>query len=175
MNAPGRRGPSQSQHENAAPSPGPEAAEVRAVAAYLRWLSNGVSKEETRAFRGQGIPAAKLLPLTQLDPKRGKRLYLAKCLTCHGIDGQGVRMGDLKPGPLWGPRSWNDGAGAARTWTLAGLFRHSMPYTAPGSLTDEEAQQIASFITAQPRPAFSGKDRDFRVEPLPPDAVYYQR
>jgi thiosulfate dehydrogenase len=85
-----------------------------------------------------------------------------------------VRIGDLRPGPLWGPRSWNDGAGAARTHTLASYLRHAMPYTAPGSLSDEEAQLIAAYIESQPRPAFDAKDRDFLVEPMPPDAVYYR-
>jgi thiosulfate dehydrogenase len=132
-----------------------------------------VSKEETKAWRGQGI--AKSIPLDQLDPKRGQRLYLAKCLTCHGRDGQGVLIGGLKAGPLWGERSWNDGAGAARVYTLAAYLRHAMPYLAPGSLTDEEAQLIARYITSRPRPEFSAKARDFQVEPLPPDAVYYNR
>ena len=173
MNAPGRRGQSAANHENGTPDPGPDAPEVRALAAYLRWLSEGISREVTRAWRGKGI--AELVPLARLDPARGKQLFLLKCANCHGKSGQGLRVGNLRPGPLWGPRSWNDGAGAARTYTLAGLFRHSMPYSAPGSLTDEEAQQIASFITSQPRPAFPAKERDFRVEPLPPDAVYYRR
>ena len=54
-------------------------------------------------------------------------------------------------------------------------FAQSMPYTAPGSLTDEEAQQIAAYITSQPRPVFEAKTLDFLVEPRPPDAVYYNR
>jgi hypothetical protein len=41
-----------------------------------------------------------------------------------------------------GPSSWNDGAGAARVYTLAGIIRYTMPYLDPGSLTDEEAQQV---------------------------------
>jgi len=170
-----RRGDSAAGHENGTPEPGPEAAEVHAVASYLRWLSEGVSSADTRAWRGSGIPKAMLQPLDKLDPRRGRKLFLQKCVNCHGKDGQGVQVGELKPGPLWGPRSWNDGAGAARTYTLAGLFRHSMPYTAPGSLTDEEAQLIAAYLTSRPRPAFRAKQRDFRVEPLPPDAVYYRR
>jgi len=135
---------------------------VRALSAYLRWLSEGVSKEETKVWRGQGI--AKPIPLAQLDPAR---------VSCHGKDGQGVQIGALKPGPLWGARSWNDGAGAARVYTLAGYLRHSMPYLAPGSLTDEEAQLIARYITSKPRPEFGAKERDYLVEKLPPDAVYY--
>jgi thiosulfate dehydrogenase len=148
---------------------------VRDVAAYLTWLSEGVTQDQTREWRGHNIAPANLLPLAQLDPSRGRKLYLAKCLQCHGRSGQGVRIGDLKPGPLWGPRSWNDGAGAARTYTLAAYLRHAMPYLAPGSLSDEEAQLIAAYLTSQPRPAFPAKDHDFLVEKLPPDAVYYKR
>ena len=175
MNAPGRRGPSESEHENAAPEPAADAAEVRDLAAYLRWLSEGVTKEQTQAWRGRAIAAGKLLPMSRLDPRRGERIYRQKCVNCHASNGQGVRVGELKPGPLWGPRSWNDGAGAARTHTLAGYLRHAMPYTAPGSLTDEEAQQLAAYLTSMPRPVFPAKQRDFRKEPLPPDAVYYRR
>ena len=148
---------------------------MRALAAYLRWLSDGVSKEETKAWRDRGIAQENLIPPAKLDPARGKVLFRQKCAVCHGVSGQGLRIGDLRPGPLWGPRSWNDGAGAARTHTLAAYLRHAMPYTAPGSLSDEEAQLIASYLTSQPRPAFAAKDLDFAVEPLPPDAVYYPR
>ena len=129
--------------------------------------------QETQTWRGLGL--AKQIPIAELDPARGRRLYLQKCITCHGKNGQGLQVGELKPGPLWGPRSWNDGAGAARVYTLAGYLRHSMPYLAPGTLSDEEAQLIARYIDARPRPAFAAKQRDFLVEKLPPDAVYYQR
>ena len=141
------------------------------MAAYLRWLSEGVTKEETKAWRGLSLQ--KQIPLAQLDPARGKRLYREKCVTCHGKNGQGIQIGGLKPGPLWGARSWTDGAGAARVYTLAAYLRHSMPYLAPGSLTDEEAQLIAIYLDSKPRPQFAAKDRDYQVEKLPPDAVYY--
>ena len=72
-----------------------------------------------------------------------------------------------------GPRSWNDGAGAARVYTLAGMIRYSMPYLDPGNITDEDAQQVAAFIDSRPRPAFPFKEHDYRVEKLPADAVYY--
>jgi thiosulfate dehydrogenase len=98
---------------------------------------------------------------------------MERCTSCHGADGQGVAIGDKKAGPLWGPDSWNDGAGASRTYTLAGIIRYSMPYLDPGSLTDEEAQQVAAFITSKPRPSYPFKHRDYRTEKLPPDAVYY--
>jgi len=55
------------------------------------------------------------------------------------------------------------------------MIRYAMPYLDPGSLTDEEAQHLAAYINAKPRPVYPWKDTDYRVEPLPPDAVYYER
>ena len=100
---------------------------------------------------------------------------MERCTTCHGTDGQGVAVGDKKPGPLWGPDSWNDGAGAARIYTLAGIIRYAMPYLDPGSLTDEEAQHVAAFINSKPRPSYPFKHQDYRTEKLPVDSVYYAR
>jgi thiosulfate dehydrogenase len=153
----------------------PDDPEVLAVSAYLAWLSNGITVGQPPPWRGQNtIAKAALIPVNKLDPKRGEELFMDTCTNCHGRDGQGVQVGDMKPGPLWGPGSWNDGAGAARVYTLAGIIRYMMPYLAPGSLTDEEAQQIAAFITSQPRPSYPYKDQDYLVEPLPSDAVYYR-
>ena len=152
------------------------AKEVLAVSAYLTWLSQGFEVGRNPPWRGQNtIPASKLIPIAALEPAKGEAIYKERCITCHGIDGQGVAVGDKKPGPLWGPDSWNDGAGAARVYTLAGIIRYSMPYLDPGSTTDEEAQLLAAFINSRPRPAFPFKDKDYRTEKLPVDSVYYAR
>jgi len=174
LNATALRADASEEHENHKPHPDASAPEVRALTAYLRWLSEGVTVEETRAWRGWAIPPERLIPVGRLDPRRGRRLYREQCESCHGGDGQGVDLGGIKPGPLWGPRSYNDGAGAARIYTLAGYIRHAMPYTAPGSLTDEQAQQLAAYIDGKPRPVFPGKRFDYLVEKLPADAVYYK-
>ena len=154
----------------------PESREVLAIAAYLAWISRGYSMGVDLPWRGQNVIAKdKLIPITKLDTKLGEALFMEKCSSCHGQDGQGVAIGDKKAGPLWGPDSWNDGAGAARVYTLAGMIRYAMPYLNPGSLTDEEAQHIAAFINSKPRPAFPLKDNDYQTEKLPVDAVYYKR
>ena len=49
-----------------------------------------------------------------------------------------------------------------------------MPYLNPGSLTDEEAQQIAAFINSMPRPEYPLKHLDYRQGRTPTDAVYYK-
>lgn len=160
---------------NHVPGPDPRSGEVTALAAYIKWLSDGIRTGEKLLWRGQNVIQPEgLIPVGMLDPKRGRTLFEENCRTCHGDDGQGVQIGDMKAGPLWGPDSWNDGAGAARIYTLAGIIRYAMPYLNPGCLTDEEAQQIAAFINSMPRPAYPLKHSDYRKERIPPDAVYYR-
>jgi thiosulfate dehydrogenase len=159
---------------NTAELPTTSSREVLALSAYITWLSRDSAMSQSPSWRGQNaIPPEARIPIAALDRRRGEALFLEHCTNCHGEDGQGVAVGDKRPGPLWGPYSWNDGAGAARVYTLAGIIRHMMPYLNPGSLTDDEAQQIAAFITSKPRPSYPYKDEDYLLEPVPPDSVYY--
>ncbi len=156
--------------------PTPTSREVLAIAAYLNWISRGNPIAKSPSWRGKNtIPQASLIPVGKLEPAKGEAIFRERCVSCHGQDGQGVFVGDKRPGPLWGPNSWNDGAGAARVYTLAGIIRYSMPYLDPGNMTDEEAQQLAAFITSKPRPSYPFKDRDYLTDPLPIDAVYYPK
>ena len=162
--------------DDASAVPTPTSKEVLAVSAYLVWLSRGSVVGRNPAWRGQNtIAAAKLIPVEKLSSEKGKAIFMERCTNCHGTDGQGVAVGDKKPGPLWGTDSWNDGAGAARVYTLAGIIRFSMPYLDPGSLTDEDAQQLASFINSQPRPGYPYKARDYPDGQVPVDSVYYDQ
>ena len=156
--------------------PTPTSPEVLALSAYIAWLANGSTVGANPSWRGQNTIAAEaLIPVDKLDPGKGEAIFTERCTSCHGTDGQGVAVGDKRPGPLWGPDSWNDGAGAARIYTLAGIIRYTMPYLDPGSLTDEDAQQLAAFINAKPRPAYPFKHQDYLVEKVPVDSVYYPK
>ena len=149
--------------------------EVLAVTAYLTWLGRGYPAGTNPAWRNKNaIAADKLIPIAKLDPAAGETIYAERCTSCHGADGQGVQIGDKKAGPLWGDASWNDGAGASRVYTLAGIVRYTMPYLSPGSLTDEEAQQVARYITSKPRPFYPFKAKDYVGGKVPVDAVYYR-
>lgn len=156
--------------------PTPTSKEVLALGAYITWLSRDQPVGRNPNWRGQNaIPAAKLIPVDKLDARRGEAIYMERCTSCHGEDGQGKPIGDKKAGPLWGPNSWNDGAGASRVYTLAGIIRYTMPYLDPGSLSDEEAQHVARFITSQPRPPYPFKHHDYAGGKVPVDAVYYHQ
>jgi len=165
----------ESDRGNAEGSLSTSSKEVLAVSAYLTWLAQGYPVGVNPAWRGQNaIAQNKLIPIASLDPRRGEAVFMERCTSCHGADGQGVQIGDKKAGPLWGPESWNDGAGASRVYTLAGIIRYAMPYLNPNSLTDEDAQQVAAFITSKPRPRYPFKDRDYVGAKVPVDAVYYR-
>ena len=153
-----------------------ETKEVQDLASYITWLSARPEVGEQIPWRGRNsLPPSGLIPIKKLNPKLGKALYDEWCAYCHGKDGQGVDFFGRRPGPLWGPNSWNDGAGAARTYTLAGMIRNWMPYLNPGLLSDEQAQHIAAYITSQPRPRFPFKEKDYLKEKIPVDAVYYKQ
>lgn len=156
--------------------PTPASREVLALSAYLTWLARGSTVGTNPSWRGQNsIPQNAILPLAALDRRRGEQIYTERCVSCHGADGQGVQIDNKRAGPLWGPDSWNDGAGAARVYTLAGIIRYAMPYLDPGNMTDADAQHVAAYINAQPRPAYPFKALDYPVDPIPVDAVYYPK
>ncbi len=176
QNATGHVGPDSESGIDDPVLPTPETPEVLALTAYLRWLSRGYEPGERAPWRKRNvIPEENRLPLDELEPDKGEAIFLEFCFNCHGKDGQGVQIGDKKAGPLWGPDSWNDGAGAARIYTLAGIIRYMMPYLEPGKFSDEEAQHISAFINSKQRPSYPFKELDYNTEPLPIDSVYYPR
>ena len=153
--------------------PAHDSREMLAMVAYITWLSEGQPVGEAPPWRGRNdIPEDARLPIERLDVARGETVY-QQCIACHGLDGQGIDVG-VKPGPLWGPGSWNDGAGMARIYTAAAFIRHAMPLTAPGSLSDEDAQHVAAFINSKDRPVYPDKASDY-PDGAPVDAVYYPR
>ena len=131
------------------PPPGSDL--YRDLESYFRWLATGASIGTKMKGAGYPTPA---LPAGGYDPARGAQVFAAKCTGCHGADGQGAKMADGKivyP-PLWGPRSYNWGAGMARVDLAAGFIRANMPFDQPGTLTDGQAWDVAAFIDSQERP-----------------------
>lgn len=146
--------------------------EMNAIVAYLRWLGTGVPKGEKP--KGSGLVEVPFLDRAA-DPAHGKQIYAEKCASCHGPSGQGQPM----PGnprdypPLWGPESYNEGAGLFRMSRFAGYVKANMPFGANYSnpqLTDEEAWDVAAFVNSQPRPKHPFLDTDWpKIEKKPYD------
>lgn len=118
---------------------------------YMHWLATGAPTGAK--MLGGGYP--EIAKTAQgYDPVRGRAVYAAKCATCHGADGQGQTdiNGRVVFPPLWGPRSYNWGAGMARINTAAGFIKANMPLGQGNSLTDQQAWDAAAYIDSQERP-----------------------
>jgi len=101
--------------------------------------------------------------------KSGEQLFATKlCITCHGPEGKG--NGPIPA--LWGPMSYSIGASMAREERAASFIFHNMPQTKPGSLTAQQAYDLAAFINSHPRPDSPGKQDDWPMGGAPADTPY---
>lgn len=132
--------------ENGLPLPhdGPE---MKAILAYINSLSEPHPTEAR--FIGRGLEP---LPALTPNPLHGRQIYAAQCAGCHGAGGEGAR----RPfPPLWGPDSFNDGAGMNTIEKMAPFIHYNMPQNRKGILSAQDAYDVAAFIHAQPRPAYN--------------------
>jgi thiosulfate dehydrogenase len=141
--------------------------EMRAIVAYIQYVSTGTTVGKT--IEGRGSAALKLLS-RPANPQHGAVVFKEICAQCHQPDGQGKRRGvkgdarGYEFPPLWGPDSFNDGAGMHRLITAASFVHANMPvgttYQAP-TLSVEDAWDVAAYINAQPRPVRAHLERDY--------------
>ncbi|MCX8020293.1 MAG: c-type cytochrome [Chitinophagaceae bacterium] len=137
-------------------APDSNSREYQAIYAYIKWLGKDVKKGEKP--HGSGIPKIPFLDRAA-DPAKGKVVYEKYCQSCHGANGEGVPDGNgigyVYP-PLWGPNSYNDGAGLFRLSFFAGYVKSNMPQNQATHenpvLTTEEAWDVAAYVNSQPRP-----------------------
>jgi thiosulfate dehydrogenase len=142
-------------------------AELTAMVAYMMFLSTGRAVGAPTTGRGSGT----MPELTRAaDPAHGRTVYAQTCAACHGDNGQGQRAGKAGDAqgyvipPLWGPDSFNDGAGMARLGIAANFVHSNMPDGATWqqpAVPDTDAWDVAAFVESQPRPQKAGLDRDF--------------
>lgn len=121
--------------------------EMEAMVAYITYLSRG-AKIGTKP--DPNVRIAQFNPPSKPDPKRGAQIYTQKCSMCHGASGAGSAAFP----PLWGPASFNDGAGMHRLAMMAGFVRYNMPKNAPGTLSDQESYDVSAYVLSHSRPKF---------------------
>lgn len=142
----------------------PAGRDMRDVVTYFAFLSSGIPVGSE--IEGQGFPR---LPPLKGDITRGSHVFVSTCARCHGPDGHGT---SLAP-PLWGPRSYNVGAGMARINTAASFIYGLMPFDRAQQLTPQQAFDVATYINTRPRPDFPKKVHDWPHGGKPPDADYH--
>lgn len=120
--------------------------EMRALVDYIQWLST--PEPNARPFVGRGLVD---LPDLKPDPARGGGIYAAQCAGCHGQNGEGQPP---QFPAVWGPASFNDGAGMNDVHKMAAFVQRNMPQNRKGILSPQDALDVSAFIHSQPRPAF---------------------
>jgi thiosulfate dehydrogenase len=137
--------------------------EMHDIVSYLSWLSTNVPIGA--GVRGQGLPK---MPALRGDSARGAALFGPTCARCHGRTGEGTPVAPA----LWGARSFSIGASMAREEREASFIRHAMPYDMPGSLSDQQAYDLAAFVISHARPDLPGKSHDWPGGGAPYDVPY---
>lgn len=121
---------------------------MQALTTYYQWISKDIPIYAEVPWLG--------LPTIPKDIKgdkaRGVQVYSTVCARCHGENGLGT---DIAP-PVWGPGSYNDGAGMSKIPKCGAFVWRFMPKSAP-SLSQQEAMDVASYVDTQPRPHFGSK------------------
>lgn len=141
--------------------------EMKAFVTYISFLSRGIPVGAT--VEGAGMVQSKM-PNRRANLDNGAKVYAAQCAACHGDNGQGVRAG--QPGdaqgyvfpPLWGPDTFNNGAGMNRLAMATRFVKHNMPqgtnFDAP-QLSDDDAYDVAAYMLSKPRPEKANLEADF--------------
>jgi len=130
--------------------------EMIAMVAYLQSLADRDAAMGASS-RAAHEPLGLKTPNRAANPAAGEPIFQKRCAGCHGGDGDG--LASVIP-PLWGPNSFNDGAGLHRVIISARFIKAKMPLGRP-DLSDDEAYDVAAFINSKDRPAMAGLERDY--------------
>lgn len=131
--------------------PALDSKEMTALVTYHYWLAKGAPTGVK--LPGQGYVKVPN-PAQKPGIARGRDVYENNCAICHGANGEGIKArGEYAFPPLWGRDSFNWGAGMHRIDTAAGFIQVNMPYGLGGTLSDQEAWDVALFMNSHERPA----------------------
>jgi thiosulfate dehydrogenase len=142
-----------------------DSAEMQSMVSYIQQLGrqHEAMSESRRAIAEE--PKAFAEPNRRADIAGGEQVYRKHCQLCHGANGEGLKATAQQADvylfpPLWGPESYNIGAGMARVLTAARFIKARMPLGNP-VLTDDEAFDVAAFMNAQQRPSMVNLEKDY--------------
>lgn len=153
--------------------------EMKAFVTYILFLSQSRPAEATQEA---GVSPRIQAPGRRANQNAGEAIYKARCMVCHGKNGEGKRVGvkrdrkGYRYPPVWGADSFNTGSGMNRLLTL---MRYLKPDTPMGTthkdavLSDIEAYDVAGYLVSMPRPVKTHLEEDFPERwNKPVDAAY---
>jgi cytochrome c peroxidase len=151
--------------------------EMKAMVAYIDWLSEDMPKN----VDGLGTPKFEG-PNRRADLVSGEAVYARACMSCHGENGEGYQSmssdasGNYVAPALWGPNSYNNGAGMNRLLTAAAFVHSNMPLGTQWNhpaVSKEDAYDVAGYLSSKQRPQMSGLEKDYpKLEKKAVDCPY---
>lgn len=121
--------------------------ELKAMVAYFEFISKDVETEDDITWRMTN----KMDKVPEPDVMNGEELFISKnCMSCHATDGSGTS--DHTGPALWGDGSFNESAGMTKIEKSAGFIQNNMPKGEAGTLTDQEAADLAAYLLSHERP-----------------------
>jgi thiosulfate dehydrogenase len=141
-----------------------DSTEMRSMVMYIQDLNeqfNAMGKSRQQVIEPPGFAE----PDRAASVSAGEVVYTERCSICHGDEGAGLAASvDMKEGylfpPLWGPDSYNNGAGMTRVLTAARFIKARMPLGQP-DLSDDEAYDVAAYINSKDRPQRPNLELDY--------------
>jgi mono/diheme cytochrome c family protein len=110
------------------------------------------SPQEIAALDIDIRPDGKGLPAGNGVASRGQVVFAAKCALCHGEGGRAVKGGKLPAPALSSDTTFKNRKGntIGNYWpyatTLFDYIRRSMPYNAPGTLSNQEVYDLTAYL-----------------------------
>lgn len=138
--------------------------EMIAMETYILGLGDQYAAM-SESHRSAVEPSGFAEPDRAASVEAGRIVYEDRCNVCHGANGAGLQAtpdsgdGYVFP-PLWGPESFNNGAGMTRVLTAARFIKARMPFGQP-DLTDDQAYDVAAFVNSHERPVKANLAVDF--------------
>ncbi len=150
--------------------------EMQSIKAYWAWLATGMKVAKYQDVKGTGTLSVPDMTRAA-DPVRGAVIYKNKCEACHQADGDGVWDADANRHvypAIFGPNSFNDGAGIYRLRTSVGFIYGNMPFghadasmatavppDTTSLLSQEDSWDVMAYVISQPRPLWRNREGDW--------------
>jgi len=114
-------------------------------------LGTPMTKTEVAKWDITVFPNGRGLPPGHGTAKDGRAIYMQKCASCHGDQGQGATADDLVSGPR-PPTADHPNKAIGSYWpyatTIFDFLRRAMPPAAPGSLSSDELYALTAYLLA---------------------------
>jgi len=138
--------------------------EMKAMVAYIEYLSRGVPKGAKLIGEKEMVVEE---PKRAANLERGEVVYKEQCAVCHGDNGQGKRvgmvgdrMGYIFP-PLWGSDATSESASMFRILSTFQYVYVNMPFGqatyAKPALSKDDAYDVAGYVISHPRQPREGE------------------